>query len=181
MRFPSDCAERAQVHLARARTLAVRYAKLRLASAVLEREIEDYRRANQDPVLALAERHFQTLTNGSFQELRVVVGDDDAPELVCVRGGQEVAVDGLSDGTKDQLYLALRLATIARHMERARAIPLVLDDILVNFDDDRARSALSVLSRLGPTLQVLLFTHQPRVVELAREVEPERTNVVHLG
>ena len=64
-----------------------------------------------------------------------------------------------SDGTVDQLYLALRLAVAGELMPRS---PLVLDDALVRFDDDRLRSALEVLKAEGKTRQVLLFTCQSR-------------------
>lgn len=166
-------AEHAQVHLAKARSLVLKYARLRLASVLLEKEIDRYRRMHQGPVLARAEQHFARLTGNSFDELRVVIDERDAPELVCVRGGHEVAIDGLSDGAKDQLFLALRLATIERHAARDERLPLVLDDVLVNFDEDRARAALEVLADLTPApgrdgMQVILFTHQERIVELAR-------------
>ncbi|NUP14241.1 MAG: AAA family ATPase [Polyangiaceae bacterium] len=168
----AEYAASAQLHLARARTLALKYTKLKLASVVLEREIENYRRLHQGPVLAGAERHLDRLTRGNIRELRVVLGDRDQPELVCVRGGQEVPIDGLSDGAKDQLFLALRLSTIERHSENVESLPLVLDDILVNFDEDRSKAALEVLAGIAPRMQVLLFTHHERVVELAREATP---------
>lgn len=170
----AEAAEQAQLHLARARSLAIHYTKLRLASVVLEREIEAYRRLHQAPVLARAEEHFCRLTKDSFRELRVVLDERDQPELVCVRAGQEVPIDGLSDGAKDQLFLALRLATIERHTENVESLPLVLDDILVNFDEDRSRAALEVLASLCPKMQVLLFTHHERVAELAQEAAGAR-------
>ena len=50
-------------------------------------------------------------------------------------------------------------------------MPLVLDDVFVHFDDERTRAALEVLAELSRVVQVLLFTHHARVVELA-EREP---------
>jgi uncharacterized protein YhaN len=49
-------------------------------------------------------------------------------------------------------------------------MPLVLDDVLIHFDDDRARAALDVLGEVARTTQVLFFTHHARLVELARAV-----------
>lgn len=180
----ADYAEQAQVHLAKARGLVLKYARLRLASVLLEKEIDRYRRMHQGPVLTRAEQHFARLTGNSFDELRVVIDERNAPELVCVRGGQEIAIDGLSDGAKDQLFLALRLATIERHAAREERLPLVLDDVLVNFDEDRARAALEVLADLTPRpghdgMQVILFTHQERIVELARAL-PKPAQIVTL-
>ncbi|MFO0551097.1 MAG: hypothetical protein U0271_22090 [Polyangiaceae bacterium] len=110
------------------------------------------------------------LTGQSFDGLRVILGDDDEPELVCLRRGAEVPIDGLSDGTKDQLFLALRLATIAEVSIGLESLPLILDDVVANFDEERTRLALQLLAEVGSSMQVLLFTHQERVVDLAREI-----------
>ena len=64
-----------------------------------------------------------------------------------------------SDGTVDQLYLALRLAVAEALTEQA---PLILDDALVRFDETRMEAALSLLSRMAEGKQVLLFTCQSR-------------------
>ncbi|AUX47021.1 hypothetical protein SOCE26_085320 [Sorangium cellulosum] len=85
---------------------------------------------------------------------------------------REVDVSGLSDGTRDQLYLALRLASLEHHARAGEPMPLILDDLLIHFDDDRARAALAVLGEMTATTQVLFFTHHARLVELAREAVP---------
>jgi len=76
----------------------------------------------------------------------------------------------LSDGTRDQLYLALRIASIERHLDVGEPMPFILDDILVHFDDERAKLALELLGELGERTQVLFFTHHARLRDLAREV-----------
>ena len=73
----------------------------------------------------------------------------------------------MSDGTRDQLYLALRLATLELHLKKAEPLPFVVDDILIAFDDSRTRACLEILAELSATTQVLLFTHHRSVVELA--------------
>jgi uncharacterized protein YhaN len=78
----------------------------------------------------------------------------------------------MSSGTRDQLFLALRLATLEEYLERSEPMPFVVDDILVNFDDERARATLEVLARLGERTQVLLFTHHGRIREQARALGP---------
>jgi len=85
----------------------------------------------------------------------------------------------LSDGARDQLYLALRLASLERFGEHAELMPLLLDDVLIHFDDERARATLGVLGELSATTQVLFFTHHARHVELAREAIPARVLVEH--
>jgi uncharacterized protein YhaN len=147
--------------------------------------MESYRQKNQGPVLARASELFAQLTLGSFEALRAGYGEDDRAVLRCVcagagADGADVGVDALSDGTRDQLYLALRIASLERHALLAGdAMPLVVDDILVHFDDDRARASLAALGDLAQKTQVLFFTHHQRLVELAREAVPAGRLVEH--
>ena len=85
----------------------------------------------------------------------------------------------MSEGTADQLYLALRIASLERHLERHAPIPFILDDILVNFDDARAAAALEVLAALSERTQVIYFTHHQHLVELAKAKVGEKTLFVH--
>ena len=105
----------------------------------------------------------------------------DEPILVCVNAaGEEKTVKDLSDGARDQLYLALRVATLEHHAETNPSMPVVLDDVLVHFDDERTSAALAVLGELASQTQVLLFTHHARVVELARAALPAEKRVEHV-
>ncbi len=106
--------------------------------------------------------------------------DGDDPVLVGERpGGERVTVDGMSSGTRDQLYLALRLATVEQALERSEPLPFIVDDILVNFDDGRSRATLEVLAELARKTQVVMFTHHGHVVDLARDMEAEAGVFVH--
>ncbi len=173
-------AEQASIHIAKVRTLASDYIRHRLAALILEREIDTYQKLHQGPVLSRAAQHFRTLTHSSFEGLKIVINSKNQPELVCLRSAQEVAVEALSDGAKDQLFLALRLATIEHHGEGFESLPLVLDDVLINFDEDRTRSALALLGTVATRMQVLLFTHLARTVELAKLVLGRGAHVVAL-
>ncbi len=161
-------AERAQSKLAEIRTQVHRYMRLRLASAVLQREIERYRSQNQAPLLRRAGELFAALTVGSFDRLETAYDKNDQPILEGVReSGTSVGVAGMSSGTRDQLYLALRLASLEKYLLAGEPMPFVVDDILMSFDDRRAAAALQVLGELSRRTQVLFFTHHQRLVELA--------------
>jgi uncharacterized protein YhaN len=82
----------------------------------------------------------------------------------------QVGVEGMSDGTRDQLYLALRLATLEQYLANHEPLPFIVDDILIQFDDQRAEAALQVLAELSAKTQVLFFTHHWRLVELAKKL-----------
>ncbi len=68
----------------------------------------------------------------------------------------QVQVAGIGDGTRDQLHLALRLSCLERHLQSSELMPLIVDDILLRFDDDRANAALEVLATLSGATQVNL-------------------------
>lgn len=147
---------------------AERYLKLRLATALLRHQIEKYRAENQDPLLTRASTLFAQLTCGEFSGLRTEYTDNDQPVIVGVRKSGELAtVTTMSEGTRDQLYLALRLGYLEHRLFKREPLPLVVDDILVNFDDDRAAATLRVLAALSRQTQVIFFTHHQHLVDLA--------------
>jgi uncharacterized protein YhaN len=96
----------------------------------------------------------------------------DEPVLAGIRsGGERVTVEGMSLGTRDQLYLALRLASLEKYMESSEPMPFIVDDVLVDFDDERSEAALGALAQLARKTQVILFTHHSRVAEQARKID----------
>jgi uncharacterized protein YhaN len=159
----------AQEELAAARPHAARWARMRLSQEVLERAIESYRQKNQSAILRRAEELFHRLTLGRYQHLRIEYEGTKA-KLRAVRQNEEVDVArALSDGTLDQLFLSLRLASIEQHLVSQEPMPLVLDDIFIHFDDERTRAGLEVLAGFAQKTQVLLLTHHHRNVDLARK------------
>jgi uncharacterized protein YhaN len=131
-------------------------------------------------MLTKASQLFARLTLGGFTGVRAGYNEKDKPALKCVRGGNvEVDIEGLSEGTRDQLYLSLRIASLLRYADLAEPMPLVLDDVLIQFDDERSRAALQIIAELAPRMQVLFFTHHARLVELARSALPAATLTVH--
>lgn len=179
-RGAADAALDAGAELENVRLLAQRYVRVRLAFGVLAREVERYRERHTGPILRGASALFSQLTHGMWRGLEADFGDSDEPVLICVRAnGDRVGVRGLSAGTRDQLYLALRLASIEQLSAARELMPLVMDDLLVHFDDDRARAALRALGEFASVTQVLLFTHHSRLCELAREALPESKLRLH--
>lgn len=157
-----------------------RYVRVTLAAEILDSEVERYRQQNQGPILSRANTFFPRLTVGNYRELRVGYDSKDAEVLRCVNAdGAEVDVEALSDGTRDQLYLALRLATVQHFAASRESLPLVLDDIFIHFDDERTEAALRVLGDFASTTQILLFTHHAHVRDLARKVVPDDRRVEH--
>jgi uncharacterized protein YhaN len=164
----ANASEEAEAHLSSITENAEQYLRFQIASLILEQQIEAYRKENQAPVLSRAGDLFSKLTRGSYAGLRDELDAAGKPVLLGVRpDDQEVAVDGMSDGSRDQLYLALRIATLEQHLKKGEPMPFVVDDILIGFDDHRTRVCLEVLAQLSTRIQVLVFTHHRRVLELA--------------
>ncbi|MGH8058243.1 MAG: ATP-binding protein, partial [Candidatus Entotheonellia bacterium] len=175
----SEKAEEVQATLARLGDDVVRYARLRVASTLLARRIDDYRRKNQAPLLLRAGALFREMTLNSFERLEADL-EDDCPILVGVRpNGARVPSHGMSEGSRDQLFFALRLAAVEASCAAGEPMPFVVDDVLVQFDDDRGAAALRVLADVASRTQVILFTHHQHVRACAEAVTAPAIVVVH--
>jgi uncharacterized protein YhaN len=173
-------AEKMEQELAGLRRLSERYAQIKLASKLLQITIDRYREEHQDPVLKIASTYFRDLTLGSFTGLRTDMDDKGEPILVGLRPDDaRLTVEKMSAGTRDQLYLALRLATLKWRLETSEPMPFIVDDILINFDDDRSTATLAVLSEISKINQVILFTHHGRIVEEAERIKTNGTIQIH--
>ena len=166
--------------LSRMHDNASQYMRLRLASAMLRKAIDDNRARNEDPLLDRASELFSELTCEEFGGLRIDY-DGDEPVIVGYRDerGPAVRVAGMSDGTRDQLYLALRLAYVERRLTEHEPMPFIVDDILIHFDNDRSAATLKVLSKLANQTQVIFLTHHEHLVQLAQQHLDDGSFFVH--
>jgi uncharacterized protein YhaN len=179
----AGAAEKVEQRLAHLRELAERYVLLDLASWALSEAIDAYRREHKAPVLKRADELFPQLTCGAFQGLEVSFDEADDPVLVGVRcSGEKVSVKVMSTGTREQLYLSLRLASLERHIDLRGPMPVILDDVVLHSDPKRKTAILRALADLGHRTQVITFTHDPQVVALAQSaIDPSRLTVHELG
>lgn len=166
----AGAAQAARQALAEAGAAAEQYARLHMARVLLRAGIDRFRRDQQGPMLQAAGRNFAALTLGRYTRLSVDEDGTGKPLLVAVQAdGRECHVEALSEGTRDQLYLALRVAAVEQHALAAEPLPFVADDLLVHFDDARSRAALNLLLQLGRTTQVILFTHHEHIAAMAAQ------------
>lgn len=177
----ADASEKMEQELAKIRRLVERYTRVKLASKILQQEIERYREEHQDPILQLASTYFAKLTLNSFSGLRADINDKGEPVLEGIRAdGKWTSVHGMSDGTRDQLYLSLRLATLEWRIDTSEPMPFIVDDILINFDDDRSRATLKALAHFSKKNQVILFTHHRQLIDDAERVGKTEEVVIHM-
>lgn len=159
---------------------AERYLRLQTAARLLKYSIEKFRETKQGPMLSKASSIFKGLTMDSFSRL-LVDSEGDTPRLFGVRpSGEQVDVTGMSEGSRDQLYLALRLAALELQVEQGFTMPLIADDLFINFDDRRTAAGLKVLGDLSNSMQIVFLTHHDHLVPLAKEVLGTDLNVVYL-
>ena len=125
---------------------------------------------------------FADLTGGSYSALGQAFDEEDVPRLIGTRPtGEQVHIAGMSDGARDQLYLALRLAYLEDYASRSEPIPFIGDDIFMTFDDARTKNGILALAAIGEKVQPILFTHHQYVVDLALEALGEGVNILKLG
>lgn len=175
------CAEgQRQEALAKMADSVERYIKVYTAARLLKWSIEQYREEKQGPMLTLASHIFSQLTRGSFERLTV----DFESEPLKLQGrrvdGEMVGIDGLSEGTRDQLFLALRLAALDLHLGQAHALPFIADDLFINYDDQRSLAGLEALGELSRKTQVVFLTHHDHLLPAVQQVFGGGVNVVNL-
>ncbi|EXS68220.1 ATP-binding protein [Sphingobium sp. Ant17] len=166
-----DAAADAEQARSELEVLAEDYILKRAQAVMLKWAIEKYRERHQDPLLLRAGELFSTLTTGRYTTLKV---DTDGP-IPRLRGMRDdmrtmVDVDAMSEGTTDQLFLALRLAALEQSVAAGVGLPFLADDLFVNFDDRRAEAGFQVLAEVARSTQVLFFTHHPHLVQIAKSV-----------
>lgn len=152
--------------VARLREGVERWIVLRLASQLLGRAIDKCEREKQPRVMEMSSEIFRAITGSAFSSVRFPMEGDT---IRAVRSDGSVIDEGLlSRGTLEQVYLSMRLAHHEVHHRGDSVFPLVIDDILVNFDADRAARTAGVLTdfvhRTG--IQVLFFTCHEHTAEL---------------
>ena len=126
-------------------------------SSILTAVRKSYETDRQPETLAEASGYLNKMTHGRYQRIWTPFGEsslsvDDAE-------GKPVCVENLSRGTREQVFLSLRLALAAAYSRRGAALPLILDDVFVNFDAQRARDAAETVVQFAANgHQVLVFT-----------------------
>ncbi|WP_457105734.1 AAA family ATPase [Methylobacterium sp. P5_C11] len=162
-------------------TAARSWAVLRLAGLMLGQAVARHRAGQQDPLVARAGALFAALTGGAFSGLAQTYDEADTPKLAGQRaGGGTVTIEGMSEGTRDQLYLALRLAYLEDYAGRAEPAPFIGDDLFSTFDETRTGFGLDALAEIGATVQPILFTHHRHVADIARTRLGDAVDIVAL-
>ena len=147
---------------------------LQVASSMLARAMAAVEQDAGGSSLKRISDTFATVTNGAYG----IATADDSPDGAVLQAvehrfpQERKELQQLSEGTRDQLYLALRLVALRDHCTVASPLPFIADDILQTFDDDRAKAALRALVELSADLQVIVLTHHEHIARLAESLKP---------
>jgi len=145
-----------------------RYLRLMAGISAAETALRLYRDKHRSAMMLNAARRFRRITGGRFTDLQSRP-DKDGETLVAIKAdGGSLLVSGMSDGTLDQLYLALRMAGYQEFAGTREPLPFIADDIMQSFDDDRARATLEMLADVAGLGQVIYLTHHAHLCELAK-------------
>lgn len=151
--------------------LVDRVAPLMIARQALGDSIARFERDNQPALLVAISALLCRITSGKW--VRVAQRFSEKKLRVVDARGEERTFDELSTGTREQLYLAIRLAFVEGYCEKNEPLPVVMDDVFVNFDAERARGAFSTLEGLAKKTQVCFFTCHESQLTIARQVFPK--------
>jgi uncharacterized protein YhaN len=128
---------------------------LALARHALDRVRSKFERHSQPAVLAAASTYLERLTRGRYRNIWTPLGQREL--RIDDERGQTFTVDKLSGGTREQLFLAVRMAAVRHLAQQGIELPMVFDDVLVNFDQVRTEAAVETLLDFAEHNQQALF------------------------
>lgn len=149
----------------------------RAAVGILLDEIRDeYEKFRQPETLREASVYMAKLTSGKYTRIWTPLANDIL--LVDTEDGKALPVEVLSRGTREQLFVSLRLALVAAFARRGIHLPMILDDVFVNFDAGRTKIAVSVLREFAREgHQLMVFTCHEHVWRMFAEVKADTRRI----
>ena len=158
------------------RTLGLEWSRHAMARCLLIEARRRFEKERQPEVIRAASELFASITDKAWAGLNASL--EDGQLRVIPAHGESVQPEQLSRGAQEQLYLALRLAHIRHHASLTSPLPVIMDDVLVNFDPDRASRTAEALMSLtrdstyGPGHQILYFTCHPQTADILCKMTP---------
>ncbi|MEX2176712.1 MAG: AAA family ATPase [Pirellulaceae bacterium] len=157
-----------------------RWKLLTVIGQVLEVVRKRYETDRQPQTLREASEYLHRLTDGHYR--RVWMPLDHRNLRIENDRGDSLPLDVLSRGTREAVFIALRLALVTSFARRGTTLPLVLDDVLVNFDSGRVRLAAEVLCDFARTgHQIIMFTCHEHITEIFEEAKADIRLLPHRG
>lgn len=147
------------------------WASLVLAREILAKAVKVYEKERQPAVIVEAQAFFSKITRGRYTRIYSPLNSTEI--YVEDRNGRQKSIQELSRGTAEQLYLSLRFGFIREFGRHSESLPIVFDDVLVNFDPERCKSTCEAIKDLASDNQIFYFTCHPETVQMLVESFPE--------
>lgn len=157
------------------KTVAETWASYRGALVLIEEAKRRYEKNRQPGVIRAAENLFAKITNGTYSHIVKPIDSEDI--LIEDSRHKRKGVQEMSRGTLEQLYLAMRFGLIDEYESRSEPLPAVLDDVFVNFDDERDERLIEVLNQFGQQRQVIVLTCHQRSLEAYKKIGANQITV----
>lgn len=122
-----------------------------------------YEHEKQPSVMQRASVYFERVTAGRYVRMLAPLGEQKV--LAEKENGEQLDTVHLSRGTAEQMYLCIRFALADEYAASGIQLPLVIDDLFVNFDDERLGYGLDLLRSVAERHQLLLFTCHRHVLD----------------
>lgn len=188
IKAPYDKIEKLKIDIEDKKTqlenLVYEYKNIVYSIALMEKSLEIYKEKNRSKLFKYASEYFKILTDSSFSGITISYLNSDNGLVVGLKGEEQISCDAMSRGTADQLFFALRLAAIKIHLQDKKPIPIIFDDIFINFDELRVKNCINLLMDFAKETQIIIFTHHKRTLEIFNELNKKsgnRHNEVVLG
>ncbi len=149
-------------------SLAREWAAYRGALVLLDAAKQKYEKTRQPGVIRSAENLFTQITGGNYQRIIKPIDQDDL--MIENNRHQRKGVLEMSRGTREQLYLAMRFGLIDEYETRSEPLPAVMDDVFVNFDDERDERLITILDQFSKQRQVIVLTCHQRSLEAYKNI-----------
>jgi uncharacterized protein YhaN len=154
------------------RELAGQWSRCVIAESLLKEARTKYEEERQPAVVRRASKWLNRMSGNRYVDIQAEVGGDRQISVID-QASRKKTPEQLSRGTRDQLYLALRFGLIQNFGENGARLPVVVDEVLVNCDPERAKVAVEGFVELAQTNQVLVLTCHPWVRDLFKEASGE--------
>lgn len=154
------------------------WSTLVLSKAIMKKAIEKYEREKQPDIIKESQIFFSLMTLERYPYIYAPINESRIN--VVEKNGNQKEVRELSKGTAEQLYLALRFGFIREFSKRSESLPIIFDDVFVNFDPERFSASCKAVKELSNTHQLLYFTCHPDSANLMKKVIPN-SKLVELG
>ena len=135
----------------------------KIALKLLTEERGKYEKEKQPVIIKNSSKYFDKITSGKYKRINVSLDKSE----ITIFDSREASknIDQLSRGTKEQLLISLRLGFIEEYETKAEPLPVIVDEVLVNFDPTRAKKTAEIFQDFGKNRQIIIFTCHPSMVE----------------